>query len=371
MADLFGGNFQPMQCQRAFSVLAVLLCCLSAGAAQIMEVRDDGTKCMHSGLSSDLKDCGVPDWYAYAFVGSISAITPIENGESEIQVTPEEIFHGTPGPSLTVRTSQGACLPKIVAGDHWLFFLRKENGKPIVLDYYGNDESRPVAEAQEKIEMLRRLQGLGDLGILRGHVQRGTQSLIEGEAVPKAQVVARRTPDNTQFVATTDADGRYEFPPVPPGKYKLIVDLTDSLHAADAELDVSRGACWDLTFSLPKKTDGTISGHIGSADGKPFVVHPWVQIVSLDDEEFMSAYVDSNGDFEAKGVKPGRYMVGVGIQAGTGGRNVPSPIYYPGVRTKEQAAIIDLRQAEKRTQVDFQLPIEDILKPLGQATPKR
>jgi hypothetical protein len=91
----------------------------------------------------------------------------------------------------------------------------------------------------------------------------------------------------------------------------------------------------------------------------------------VDDEGFMSAYVDANGDFEVKDVKPGRYMVGVGIQAGTGGRNVPSPIYYPGVRTKEQAAIIDLHPAEKRTQVDFQLPIEDVLKPLGQSTSKR
>jgi hypothetical protein len=371
MADLFGGKFQPMQFQRAFAVLTVLLCCLSAAAAQIMEVRPDGVTCLHSGLFSGLKQCGVPDWYAYAFVGSISSITPIENGESEIQVTPEELFHGNPGTSLTVRTQQGACLPKLVVGDHWLFFLRKENGKPIVLDYYGNDESRPVAEAQEKIEMLRRLQNIGDLGILRGHVQRGPQLPIEGEAVPNAHVFARRTPDNTQFIATTDAGGRYEFPPVPPGKYKLTVDLTDSPHADGGELDVSRGACWDLTFSLPKKTDGSISGHIGSADGKPFVVHPWVQIVSLDDEGFMSAYVDANGDFEVKGVKPGRYVVGVGIQAGTGGRSVPTPIYYPGVRTKEQAAVLDLRSAEKRTHIDFQLPVEDVLKPLGQATSKR
>jgi hypothetical protein len=29
--------------------------------------------------------------------------------------------------------SQGACLPPLVVGYRWLFFLRKENGKPIVL----------------------------------------------------------------------------------------------------------------------------------------------------------------------------------------------------------------------------------------------
>jgi hypothetical protein len=321
MGDLTVVRSQPMEYQRAFAVLTVHLCCLGAATAQIVELRGDGVSCMHSGLSSNLEHCGVPEWYAYAFVGSISAISPVEHGESEIQVTPEEVFHGDPGASLMVRTSQGACLPKLVVGDRWLFFLR--NGKPLVLDYYGND-SRPVAEVQEKIETLRRLQNIGDL-----------------------------------------------FQPVPLGKYKLTVDLTDAPHAADGELEVSRGACWNLTFALPAKTDGVVSGHIGSPDGKPFVVHPWVQLVSMDDEGFRSAYVDANGDFEVKGVKPGRYLVGVGIKAGTGGRDVQSPIYYPGVRTKEQASIVDLRPAEKRTHIDFELPIEDVLKPLGGATSKR
>jgi hypothetical protein len=64
-----------------------------------------------------------------------------------------------------VRTSQGACLPKLAVGDYWLFFLRKWNGSSIVLDYYGND-SRTVADAQEKIETLRRLQNIGDLAKL-------------------------------------------------------------------------------------------------------------------------------------------------------------------------------------------------------------
>src|ERR1700723_842360 len=110
---------RPMNC--AFAVVIMALTCLGAAAAQIMELRADGTACMHSGLSSDLKNCDVPNWYAYAFVGSISAITPIENGESELKVTPEEVFHGDPGTSLTVRTSQGSCLPKLLVGDRCFF----------------------------------------------------------------------------------------------------------------------------------------------------------------------------------------------------------------------------------------------------------
>ena len=361
-----------MKYQPAFAVLTVILCCLGAGTAQIFESRADGTSCMHSGLSSSLKNCDVPAWYAYAFVGSISAITPIENGESQIQVTPEEIFHGNPGSSVTIQTSQGACLPKLVVGDRWLFFLRDR--APFVLDYYGND-SRPVADAQETLEMLRRLQNIGDLGILRGRVQRGPHShfLNQGDgAVPNTRVIARRTSDNTEFVTKTDEEGRYEFPPVPPGKYKLTADSLDLLHADGGELSMTRGSCWDLILEAPKETDGSISGRIGSPDGKPFVVHPWVQIISVDNDRYMSAYVDADGNFEAKGLEPGRYLVGLGIRPGSGPfSDVPSAVYYPGVSTKEQAAIIQLHPAEKRSHVDFQLPIEDVLKPIGKAAPKR
>ena len=53
------------------------------------------------------------------------------------------------------------------------------------------------------------------------------------------------------------------------------------------------------------------------------------------------------------------------IRPGTGYfSNVPTAVYYPGVRTKEQAIIIELRLNEKRTNIDFQLPPEDVLKPL-------
>src|SRR5580704_221618 len=111
---------------------------------------------------SDLKDCDVrSDWYAYVFVGSISAISRAPKDEESLQITPEEIFHGDPPTPLAVLTSQGKCLPSLGVGDHWLFFLRKENGKPIVLDYYGND-SLPIASAKKQIETLRRLKTIGD-----------------------------------------------------------------------------------------------------------------------------------------------------------------------------------------------------------------
>jgi hypothetical protein len=349
---------RPMNC--ALAVVIMVLTCLGAAAAQIMEVRADGTACMHSGLFSTLENCDVPSWYTYAFVGSISAITPIENGESEIHITPEEVFQGAPGSSLTVQTQQGSCLPKLIVGDRWLFFLRDR--KPLVLDYYGND-SRPVAEAEERIKMLRRLQNIGDRGILRGHVQRGPYLHVQGEAVPNASVVARRVSDNTQFVAITDEDGLYEFPPVPPGNYKLDLDQIVPLKGSGGELKVGRGACWDLTLEVPKETDGSISGRVATPDGRPYVVHRWVDIASVDEERWTTAEIDNkDGYYEARGLEPGRYIVGIGIRS-SGFAPLPVPVYYPGVRSEKNATIIELGRAQKQSHIDFPLPVEDDLRP--------
>jgi len=206
--------------------------------------------CMHSGLMSDLNDCGKQPWYAYIFVGYISAIKPATNDEMEIQIVPEEVFSGKPDSPLTVLTSQGLCLPKLVVGDRWLFYLRKENGKPIVLDYYGND-SRPVADTKEQIETLRRLEKIGDFGILRGQVVRGES--FNGNAVPNAHVIATRQSDNKRFVAITNTEGRYEFQPLPPGNYKITVVPIGSYHPDESEIDLRPGICWDLTLTRSPK----------------------------------------------------------------------------------------------------------------------
>ena len=82
------------------TVVIVGLCCCSAAKAQIIMLKQDGDKtiqCMHTGLSSDLKDCGTQsDWYPYVFVGTISAVTPTKDGEKELHIVPDEVFKGEP-----------------------------------------------------------------------------------------------------------------------------------------------------------------------------------------------------------------------------------------------------------------------------------
>lgn len=80
------------------------------------------------------------------------------------------------------------------------------------------------------------------------------------------------------------------------------------------KLEVRLDKCTSTSF-MPE-TDGIVTGHIGSPDGKPFTVHPSLQIVSLEHQRSASVYVDANGYYEARDVEPGRYVVGMGYRVG-------------------------------------------------------
>ncbi len=344
----------------------------TAAVAQIDEFRNvDGKtiECLHSGLMSDLNDCDVrSDWYAYVFVGSISAITPAAKDEKKLQITPEEILHGEPPTPLAVLTSQGACLPSLTVGDRWLFFLRKQDGKPIVLDYYGND-SRPVAQAHEQIETLRRLKSIGDFGILRGNVMRGP-SFGDRKPVPSANVVASRLSDRAQFFAKTDANGDYEFQPVPLGKYEFTVDSIGRFYVGDAALEVSRGTCRDVTlWKEPEPPHTRLSGHVKRSDGSPESEIP-VLIMREDGSWYTTEKSDASGYFHEDSLPSGKYVVGINLPdapawkfygscGGAGCKNqIPdeSFLYYPGMHNRADALLITIGKDEKRDDIDFTVP---------------
>src|SRR5882757_9900542 len=96
--------------RRTLASICGVLLCLGIADAQIMMITKVGNKtilCGRSGLTSDQRDCGArSDRYTYVFVGSVLAINDIENDEKELQIAPEEVFHGDPAPSLTVLTAQ-------------------------------------------------------------------------------------------------------------------------------------------------------------------------------------------------------------------------------------------------------------------------
>jgi hypothetical protein len=346
-------------------VLAVALAYLGVAKAEILSFRKVGDKavtCMHSGMISDLNFCGKhDDWYSYMFVGHISSIKPAKDDEKVIQIVPEEVFYGKPDNPMTVLTSQGLCLPHLAVGDRWLFYLRKVNGKPIILDYYGND-SLPVAEARTQIDTLRRLKKIGEFGILRGRVVRGES--FDGKAVSNAQVVANRRSDNKQFVAVTDSVGHYEFQPLPPGKYKVTVRPIGSYQPDDSGIELIAGACWDLTLS--KFSNAQIGGHVKRPNGAP-VTGVGLLLIRSDNTWYQKTQTDGNGHFHFDQHEPGEYVLGLnlpgspgwvnGSAAGAGIKIPQVSLFYPNAKDRSSARVIRVSDDEKLDSLDFIVPV--------------
>jgi Carboxypeptidase regulatory-like domain len=257
-------------------------------------------------------------------------------------------------------TSQAACLPKLRVGDRWLFFLRQEKDKPMVLDYYGN-ESHPVADAQEQIDTLRHLQSIGDFAIVRGRVMQGMA--FDGKTVPNARVTARRESDGNQFFCNSDARGRYEFQPLPAGKYNITADPSGSYQPDDSDIDVSRGACWDLTLS--RSPHAELGGHVRHPDGSP-VPNVAVILMRADESSFTTSQADEQGHFTFGSLDPGEYGAGInlpgappweyGSAAGPGVTPPTASLYYGGAAERSGALVVKLAADEKHDNLDFVAP---------------
>ncbi len=355
---VMGGKFCSMRRRHIIALCLAGFLCAGISRAQLIGVKQYNGKtitCMHSGLSSDLKDCGVKAWwYTYVFIGRIMSIAPAPGGEKTLEIDPVEIFHGDLQGPLTVTTSQVGCLPPLSVGARWLFYLRKEKGKPIVMDYYGND-SLPVAEAQERIKTLRRLQVIGNRGIVRGMVRRG--DYISGSPVADATVVARGGPGDERYFASTNKDGNYEFPPLPAGSYKVGLEPIGGFEPASTDLDVSRSSCWDL--ALERYPHGRVSGYVRYSDGRP-VKGARVILVGPGSSGYIVTGVDTTGLFQFDHVKAGKYVVGVRLPGGSARKSTnsnsflpPASLYYPDTQHRSDAEVINMRTDDKVGNINF------------------
>jgi hypothetical protein len=343
----------------ALTILATTIWAAPSCSSQIIEERQYRGKtitCMLSGLQGWGNPCGTDGNYAYIFVGAVLSATEISEKEKRLQITPQEIFLGEPTSQLAVTTNQGACLPEILPGDQWLFYLwRDDKSKELLLDY--ESPSSPIAEAQPAISKLRRLAAMADSGIIQGYVTRPVwhddEKYLDNTYPPNHKVIAKHDSDGYEYSAVSDDDGHFEFEPLPAGSYHLSANTEKGLWAEEGPAKVHSQGCESFAFEL--HSDGEISGRVKSTDGKPFKVHPWIDIKSEARGELRTAYADERGYFDARGLEPGRYLVGIGIASEPNTPEWRDRVYYPGVRTKEKATVIDLGKAEKRANIDFQL----------------
>lgn len=357
-------------------------CLVPTPSAQIDELRIYHGKrvdCIRSGLGGPLvgTNCGT-EGYVGVFTGTVKSVVDKGDTDKQLELIPEEVFVGD-NSEVTATVNQ-ACLPEkepeIKAGDRWLFYIltkryrNREAGtirnEGLEVPFYS--PSKPVTEADDDIARLRHLGKLTDSGILSGKVIRigATYDNLNPTAVPNHKVVAKCQPSGAEYTAFTNVNGRFEFE-LPPGWYDVTAATEHGLREAEplipdtvkmelglkGSVDVMRRGCRDVDFTL--LTDGRIAGRVKTADGKSARFAKVAIIPTFPIHPQFTVDADENGYFEVSGRQPGQYLVGVGLLSPFDSVEWHSRVYYPGVRTREEAKIITLGDGEWRTDIDFSL----------------
>lgn len=326
-------------------------------------------------------------------------IKAVENqGTVKHQVQVEETFLGLDNsPLVDVVTSiNSSCGFEMTEGETYLIFAwRKELTGEIVTGMCSN--TKPIGDAEQDLAYLRAVKNSGKSGgNIEGLVYDAESSESEPRKPDQIDKVLIESPNGEKFEADIKADGKYSLLGLTAGKYRVFLDLpkgfitVDDTNPYDEDsenpgfVEVPERGCVVKNFDV--KIDGVISGRLIDANGLPVAerevnllrlpvagkvkikpeipdenTEPETEKIEPEAEKYEAkyeAYTDENGGFIFKGLPPGRYLLGFGIDDffrlnEEGDHYLPT--YFPSSKKQETAVIIDLKRAEVVTDRNIQL----------------
>lgn len=269
--------------------------------------------------------------------------------------------------ALRVVHSLAAGYPSWNPDQHLLFYIFR--------DAQGNwtnpicGKTRETQDAVDDLAFLRALPG----SALRTRIA-GVVSVYDLHGVKRVQGVAGAkitlSAGDTQFHASTNAEGLYEIYDVPAGNYRVDTAPPQGWRIAGSDavgaylnrehdsITVPENVSASLNFDA--HVDNHIFGHVYDPHRQPMkdvCVH-LLPLVPLDNSDDSSAggCTDAEGAFELRDMPAGEYwLVSNRSNIPTGSHPFPAT-YYPGVAQKQQASLIRIGFGETLHNIDLKLP---------------
>lgn len=222
--------------------------------------------------------------------------------------------------------------------------------------------TRPFTQANEDLAFLGNLSSAARGATIYGQVIREQMAKNEVPSLPSDVVVAIEGPDVRREIRP-DAQGRYRVSGLPPGKFKVTLQLPETLfaHLPERELTVADRGCGAVTYHVTD--NGRLTGRVFDAEGQPI---PRIMISLIDPasdpkkDSIKLERTDEEGRFNLSAVPPGRYLIAVNHYR-FGDPNDPTlaypAVFYPGVVDQPNAEVITLAAGEKRTGLDVRVPL--------------
>jgi hypothetical protein len=253
------------------------------------------------------------------------------------------------------------CTSKFEVGEVYLVYAHRRADLDNALNADGG-RTRPVSDADEDLEYIRGLTradgGAFVYGVVQKHDRVSDDADVTEDPVANATVLIEGM--GRQVTATTDAEGRYRVSALSPGEYTVRFVVPAHLRQ-DTEVHrvtvVDRG-CAEVGFYT--QTDGRLRGRVVDADGKP-VFEMKLDLAAEDRRDAsspspLSAYTDRDGRYEFTDLAPGRYVLGVGLDAIRSEGFAYARIFYPGTPDPAKATVITVEEGQKLANYTLKLP---------------
>jgi hypothetical protein len=347
-------NRRPGMALRVFVFFALGLTML-AGEAAACECRGGITPCQEYFEAS------------VVFLGVVTGSSKVTLDQGDyafpqrlFQFRLEQAYRGIAGKEVQVITGMGGgdCGYGFRLGEKYLVYaFRNKDNK---LSTSSCTRTRPFSEAQEDLDYIRGISTAPRGSIIFGEVIRVNRNSSDGRATPVEGARISIVGPSKRVEVLTDSKGQYKASELPPGAYKVKLNLPEglSIYDPEREANVSDRGCAQVGFWV--EADTRITGKVSDLQGQPIsnVLLELVPVKPAPNGSFPQfVRTDSEGRYEMKLVPPGRYLLGVRIYGSAGSTYVPyRRTYYPGVFDESQATVINIAEGQVVNAVDLNLP---------------
>jgi len=270
-----------------------------------------------------------------------------EAGTTQFSVA--EVFKGSVSPLQVVNIPRfimtcggGRSEYSLVRGETYLIYASRSGD--------GSLTAVPelASSAAEDVGFLRSLPAPGTGGRLSGRLY-GT---VPG--APIAGVAIEVSGAGTTARAMTDGSGRFEFRGLPEGTYSISASLSNPFcvkYQHDGEAHIFDRGCSELDISVG--LINRLEGRAVDVNGRHGRVTVILEPVSGEGGE-MGEVTGKDGNFDFASIEEGSYLLFVKQKTPDG----DASYYYPGVKEKDLAAVIEMKPTTQRDLGEFILPAE-------------
>lgn len=304
------------------------------------------------------------------FVGTVQSVGDAPLGNTKDPVWTPRVFRfavdkqylGVSGTEIEVSTGRGGgdCGYRFQVGQQYLVYAYLDRNKRLTTSICSR--TTHYSQATDDLEFLDTVSSLPSGATIYGQVVRNTPPKKDAPPISD-EVVIKIEGGEVRREVRPDAEGCYRVAGLPPGKFKIAVQLPKKFTVGqpEREVTISDRGCVVVVFYIDES--GRISGTVVDEAGQliPGIMVSLVDPASNPRETFVTLdRTDEQGRFTFAPIPAGRYLIAVNFNRSPDPKDPTNgypPTFYPGVAEQASAEVITLGLGEKLSGLEVRVPL--------------